>query len=115
MHVLLWICLFAWSVSGVSGKNMTQQRRMAIIIPSAMIAILLGSFVAWNIVYMMPGYHWATSSRLLSLMILLTQCWLLRSVQENMCTDGKRVENFGAADATSTTEGGSLLIGEILV
>jgi uncharacterized membrane protein YfcA len=91
LHALVCISFFALACS----RNDKRKRLIATSAVNFMIGILIGSFLAWNVVDMLSGFPLQSTARFLSLFIVLTQCWMINRCYGTLVT----VENENETDA----------------
>jgi hypothetical protein len=74
LHALVCISFFALALACRYDKR---KQFIATSAVNFMIGILIGSFLAWNVVDMILGFPLQLTTRFLSLFIMLTQCWMI--------------------------------------
>jgi hypothetical protein len=97
LHGLVCISFFTLALAC---RNEKRKRCIATSSINFMIGILIGSFLAWNVVDMLLGFPLPSTTRFLSLFIMLTQCWMINRCYGILAT----AENETEEDASDRRE-----------
>lgn len=101
LHALVCISFLALTLAC---RNDRRKRFITTSAVNFMMGILIGSFLAWNVVDMLLGFPLQSAARFLSLLIMLTQCWMINRCYGTLATAENETDASDCEYAIATNQ-----------